>query len=292
MKNKALDIISKIIALCLCFVLFVMICMYIGLLIGPKLITKENVSTMINEVDIKEVLTTNKSDSLDKLYTIADNNNVDRQIVDGIINSHEFKTLISEYYGDVAEYLSSGVEGTTITADKIVQTVDDVLDRTSNELGITLTEEQRDNILTEVEENSTEIAKVFPTYDEMKQEIGEDDINIIRVLLGDTSKTVLLVMIIIVVLIIAVIRWSVYRFAIWTGVTTALAGGIFIAIGGLGNMAMNVITQEESATAIINLLKDSIFGIFVNYGLVTLVIGVIQMIYYFVMRNKLKEKNT
>lgn len=292
MKNKALDIISKIIALCLCFVLFVMICMYIGLLIGPKLITKENVSTMINEVDIKEVLTTNKSDSLDKLYTIADNNNVDRQIVDGIINSNEFKTLISEYYGDVVEYLSSGVEGTTITADKIVKTVDDVLDRTSNELGITLTEEQRDNILTEVEENSTEIAKVFPTYDEMKQEIGEDDINIIRVLLGDTSKTVLLVMIIIVVLIIAVIRWSVYRFAIWTGVTTALAGGIFIAIGGLGNMAMNVIMQEESATAIINLLKDSIFGIFVNYGLVTLVIGVIQMIYYFVMRNKLKEKNT
>lgn len=292
MKNKALDIISKIIALCLCFVLFVMICMYIGLLIGPKLITKENVSTMINEVDIKEVLTTNKSDSLDKLYTIADNNNVDRQIVDGIINSNEFKILISEYYGDVAEYLSSGVEVTTITADKIVQTVDDVLDRTSSELGITLTEEQRDNILTEVEENSTEIAKVFPTYDEMKQEIGEDDINIIRVLLGDTSKTVLLVMIIIVVLIIAVIRWSVYRFAIWTGVTTALAGGIFIAIGGLGNMAMNVIMQEESATAIINLLKDSIFGIFVNYGLVTLVIGVIQMIYYFVMRNKLKEKNT
>ena len=290
MKNKGLDVISKIVSLFLCFVLFVMICMYIGLLIGPKLISKDNVSTIVNDMDIKEVLTTSDSSSLDRLYTIADNNNVDRKIVDGIINSNEFKTLISEYYGDVAYYLSSGVEGTTITADKIVQTVDEVLDRTSKELGITLTEEQHDNILVEVEENSSEIANMFPTYDEMKSEISEEDMNVIRVLLGDSSKIVLLVMIIMVVLIIALVRWSIYRFAIWTGVTTVLAGGVFAAVGGLGNIAMNLILEEEYSTAIINLVKDNIFGTFVNYGLVVLLIGIIQMVYYFIMRNKFNKK--
>lgn len=289
MKNKGLDVISKIVSLFLCFVLFIMICMYIGLLIGPKLISKDNVSTIVNDMDMKEILNTNDSDSLDRLYTIADNNNIDRQIVDGIINSNEFKALISEYYGDVAHYLSSGQEGTIITADKIVQTVDEVLDRTAQELGITLTEEQHDNILVEVEENSSEISNMFPTYDEMKNEINEEDMNVIRILLGDSSKIVLFVMIIIVIAIIAIVRWSIYRFAIWTGVTTVLAGGVFASLGGLGNVAMKLILEEEYSTATIQLVKENIFGTFVNYGLVVLLIGTIQIIYYFMLRNKFNK---
>lgn len=289
MKNKGLDVISKIVSLFLCFVLFIMICMYIGLLIGPKLISKDNVSTIVNDMDMKEILTTNDSDSLDRLYTIADNNNIDRQIVDGIINSNEFKALISEYYGDVAHYLSSGQEGIIITADKIVQTVDEVLDRTAQELGITLTEEQHDNILIEVEENSSEISNMFPTYDEMKNEINEEDMNVIRILLGDSSKIVLFVMIIIVIAIIAIVRWSIYRFAIWTGVTTVLAGGVFASLGGLGNVAMKLILEEEYSTATIQLVKENIFGTFVNYGLVVLLIGTIQIIYYFMLRNKFNK---
>lgn len=289
MKNKWLDLISKIASLCLCFVLFVMISMYIGLLVAPNLITKDNVTTIINDIDMQEVLSANESNSLNQLYEIADNNNIDREIVNGVINSNEFKTLISNYYGDVTEYLLTGEEGDIITSNQIIDIFNSILDRTSNELGIALTEEQRDSILTQVEEKAPEIVEVFPTYEEISSEISEDDMNVVRVLLGNSSKTVLLIMIIIVILIIAVIRWSIFRFAIWTGVTTVLAGGVFIAIGGLGNIAMDLLLEEYS-TAIIELLKNDIFGIFINYGFMTLVIGVVQIIYYFVIRNRFNQK--
>lgn len=282
--NKGLDIVSKIVCVFISIILFFVICMYLSLSLVPKIINKENVTNIVKEVDAKDILENNETSVIDDLYEIADNSNIDRKVVNGIVNSKEFKELVGNYYGEIVDSLLYNGQMNDISSNQIISTVEDILDRSSSDLGYSITEEQRKIIMIQVEEKAPQIASFFPTYNQITEELNTQDIKAIQTVLGNDSKMILIVVIVVLFGIIALLRWSAYRFAIWTGTTTIVAGGFFVVIGLLGNSAILNLTTDQLSTTINSFLQTNVFNVIMNTGLMAVIIGIVQIIYYVIMK--------
>lgn len=287
--NKVLDVISKIISVVLSVILFALITIYLSLNVTSKIVTKENVATVVKETDIETVLKENNSNMMDELYEIADDNNVDRGVVDGVVNSKEFKELVGNYYGEMIEELLYEGKSAEITSEEIVNAVNDVLDRSANELGYNLSFEQRNNIINQVEEKADKVVKTLPSYEKVTKNLDTKDIEAIRIIFSNDHKTVLIVMMLIIVGIIALIRWSIYRFAMFSGTATVIAGGVFTIIGLLSNFVLSNISPSQISLALNNFIQNNIAGVILHTGIITIVIGIVQIVYYVIMRRVLDK---
>lgn len=288
--NKVIDIVSKIGCFFLSIILFFVICIFLSLEAVPKIVNKENVYNIVSDIDVESILNEHGSTAMNDLYKIADDNNVDRSVINGIANSNEFKELVGNYYGEMVEAILYDGVVKDITSEQIISTVEDVLDRTANDLGYTITEEQRNNIMSQVEEKAPQIASSLPTYDRVTKDLNNEDIKAIQTVLSNESRIVLIVTIIILATLIALFRWSIYRFAIWTGTTTIIAGGVFLVFGSAANIVFKDLGIEMLTNSINTFIQNGIFSTIINLGLVTVLIGVIQIIYYIVMNKKAVEK--
>lgn len=282
--KKVWNIISKVLSFILSITLFLGIVLYLVLTISTKVLTKENVKELVEYSNINEMLGDNLSDSL---YSIADDNNIDRGIIDGVVNSKEFKELLGEYSGSVVENILYGNEIKKITSTEIVNIVEKNLDTAANEMGYTLSKEQKEGILNEVDKVAKEAIANIDIEGNMTNE-ALNNIKVIRTIFSDTIKIVILVILIVIIVIIALINWSTYKFAIWIGIPTAISGAIFTALGyALGNM----ITITNYPQAFTDFIAKDISVIFSKSGVITLVIGIIEVVYYKAMKKFLSKGN-
>lgn len=282
--KKVLDILSKLGCLFLSIVLFFVLCIYLCLDLIPKIITKDNVKIIVNEVNIEGLINSADESLLDNLYQIAEENNMDKDIINEVISSDEFKEIFVNYYGEIVDAILYDGKTTQITSDSIMNAIDKSLDSAANNLGYTLTIDQKQIIMQQLEENINQIVDQIPTSEQLINEMGTENVKAIRDLFGNTTKIVLIAIMIIIVLIMALIRWSIYRFAIWSGVTTTLVGLIFIVLGSFFSDVFINANTETLSVVIQNLIENNILKIVTNLGTTTLVIGIAQIAYYFIIR--------
>ena len=98
-----------------------------------------------------------------------------------------------------------------------------------------------------------------------------------------TRISFVVIMIILFVIIMLLNKFS-YHFAIWTGVTTILSSIIYIIIGIAIKSIFDGSCFTNVSPDIVNLFANNIANIILTSGLVTLGLGVIQLIYYRVMK--------
>lgn len=286
--NKILNAIGIIVSLFLCLILFVVLVFYLCFYLTPKIVTKDNVSILVSELDIKEILGKEDYSVFDSLYEVAELNNIDKTVVDDIINSKEIKTLLGNHFGSLVDAFLYEKEPQNITANELLNSIGDILDRKSNELGYNLTIEQKNIILGVVEVNIDELVKIIPTYEDLTQDLVEEDKKNIQFIFGGGVSSILLFILVILVIAIILCRFSIYRFAIWTGVTTSLVGIIFTIIGEALKSMMPQMLNEIYSVNIITMIQNDIVNIITKTGFTVLIIGAVQIIYYFIIR-KTKE---
>lgn len=272
-----LKVLAKILSTLLSIVLLLGICTYLVLTISVKVVTKDNVKELVKYSNINEVLDSGFSNAF---YSIANDNNIDSGIIDGIVNSVEFKELIGEYTGSLVENVFYNTEVKKVTSSEIVEIARQNLDRAANEMGYTLSKEQKESILSEVDKVSKEFIENASLEDNLSSETL-NNIKIVRTIFSDKIRILVLVTILVITALIIVLNWSIYKFAIWIGIPTIISGGLVTAFGyAIGNM----ITITNYPEGLTNFISNNISPIFMKYGIIVLVIGIIEVIYYKVMK--------
>ena len=281
-----LDAISKIGCLILSIILFFLICIYLVLDLSPKIITKENVIALVSEISIKDLINIDQNETLNEVYLFAEENNIDKYVVDKVIDSKEFKDIIVNYYGEMFDFVFYGGKITNVNHKEIMDIID--IDEILN--NSILEEEQKDLIIDRIEELSIKLTKLFKNSEQIINELGNNNIESIRTVFGNNVKMIFIMFIIIVVLLMALLRWSIYRFAIWSGVTTTLIGTILVILGAyISDVVLNS-SQVLLTDSIKLIIKNNILKEVSNIGTTILIIGIVQIFYYFVMRNIFKTK--
>lgn len=272
-----LKVLAKILSTLLSIVLLLGICTYLVLTISVKVVTKDNVKELVKYSNINEVLDSGFSNAF---YSIANDNNIDSGIIDGIVNSTEFKELIGEYTGSLVENVFYNTEVKKVTSSEIVEIARKNLDRAANEMGYTLSKEQKESILSEVDKVSKEFIENASLEDNLSSETL-NNIKIVRTIFSDKIRILVLVTILVITALIVMLNWSIYKFAIWIGIPTIISGGLVTAFGyAIGNM----ITITNYPEGLTNFISNNISPIFMKYGIIVLVIGIIEAIYYKVMK--------
>jgi len=112
----------------------------------------------------------------------------------------------------------------------------------------------------------------------------EKEISSIRFFFGKGFQTILLIVIVILVVLIMIFRWSFYRFAIWTGITTIISGVFF---GGCASVLSSILKNEIGSQIpfqIIEMLDRNVFSIMTKTGLTVMVIGLVQVVYFYILK--------
>lgn len=278
--NKILDLFLRIVSFILCGILFFILIIYLGLNTFTRVVNTENVIKIVVSLDIKDVM---GEDFIYSLYEDFDENKVDRNIIEGIINDKDFKTLIGKILGNTIEVVLYDKDEPVITVNEIIYVVDKHIDKIS---GVNLTSDERSKILEDVKVEAQEMINSLSIEESLREELTEEDILLIRFIFGKTLQTFLLILSLLIIGIIALCRWSIYRFAIWTGVTTTVVGGSFIILCyGLSNLLL-IQNYIDIAPSILEVLNKYVLSTILNTGMMTLVIGIIQIIYYYVMKKR------
>ena len=282
--KKILNLVSQIGCLFLSLVLFCVICIFLILDLAPKIVTKENTKIIINEISTKELINNKEDSLLNGLYLMAKENNIDENVINAIFNSSEFKEMINNYYGEMVEAVLYDSEKPKLDSLKVTLAISKTLDKNTNELGFSISEEDKKIIIDYIKSNSEKIIELVPNYDEVVDNLGEESIDTLRTLFGGSIKIFVLIIIIIIVLFMALIRWSAYKFAIWSGISTAISGVLLRVLSSFFyDVAINTYNLNISIE-LQNLIKNNILTIISNLGNTTLIIGAVQIGYYFVMK--------
>lgn len=279
--NKVLDIISKLCCLILSLILFFVILFFMLLNVSTKVINKENIIQIFSNLDIEVI---NKSD-FDNIYEEYELKETDKQIVYGVINSKEFKELLGKHFGNVTELILYDKQNDKITRKEVMSIISNKMDYVANENGINLTYDEKQTLINLLEGKINEIVETLSNEEEILNEMTEKEISSIRFFFGKGFQTILLIVIVILVVLIMIFRWSFYRFAIWTGISTAISG-IFFA--GCTNVLSSIFRNEigdQISIQIIDILGKNIFSLMYDAGVFVIVLGIVQIMYYFILRN-------
>ena len=287
--NKLLDVTSKLFCLVLCVILFMVLFFYVSINIFNKIVTKDNIRVIVSSYDINDILSDELDDILEPLYETADVNEIDRTVIDGLINDIEFKELIGNHYGNFAESLFYNKDIKNITSDDIVNVFTSIISKKEVELGYNLTNEEKNIILKLVEENAAKIVDIIPSYGELTIKLTTKDIKSIQFLFSKNIQNILVVVMVIITIVIALFRWSIYKFAIWTGVTTASMGAIFIAISSSFRSMLETSLPTYFVPSMFDMLNTSVFGLITNVGSTLTAVGVVQIVYYFIIKASNKD---
>jgi len=282
--KKILNILSKLGCLFLSIVLFFFICIYLGLYLVPKMVTKENVKVLINEVPTEELIDNKEASLLDDLYKIAEENDIDKDLISEVINYKEFKEVITNYYSEMVEAVLYNETPPRLNAYSIINATEKTLESLGENLGYTITEEDKQIVMDYLNSNAERIIELVPTYDQVIESMGQEGIDALRTLFGNGVKTILIFIIVIILLTMALISWSVYKFAIWSGVATVVAGLIFIFTGAFFYDVVLNSNETVLSISIRNLIENNILKQFSNIGTTTAIIGAVQIAYYFIIR--------
>jgi len=278
--NKVLDIISKLCCLILSLILFFVILFFMLLNVSTKVINKENIIQIFSNLDIEVI---NKND-FDNIYEEYELKETDKQIVYGVINSKEFKELLGKYFGNVTELILYDKQNDKITRKEVMSIISNKMDYVANENGINLTYDEKQTLINLLEGKINEIVETLSNEEEILNEMTEKEISSIRFFFGKGLQTILLIVIVIIVALIMILRWSFYRFAIWTGITTIISGVFFT---GCASVLSSIFQNEmgvQNSLQIIDVLDKNVFSIIAKTGLIVIVIGLVQVIYYYILK--------
>jgi len=278
--NKVLDIISKLCCLILSLILFFVILFFMLLNVSTKVINKENIIQIFSNLDIEVI---NKND-FDNIYEEYELKETDKQIVYGVINSKEFKELLGKYFGNVTELILYDKQNDKITRKEVMSIISNKMDYVANENGINLTYDEKQTIINLLEGKINEIVETLSNEEEILNEMTEKEISSIRFFFGKGFQTILLIVIVILVVLIMIFRWSFYRFAIWTGITTIISGVFF---GGCASVLSSILKNEIGSQIpfqIIEMLDRNVFSIMTKTGLTVMVIGLVQVVYFYILK--------
>jgi len=275
--NKALDLISKIICFVLCLLLFCVLFVNLILNLVPQIINTRNIEELVVRLDSETIL---GKETYSELYQRCIDQGLDAVTIEKVLSLDEIKPIYGKLMGHATEFVLYGKNNNSITTSDIIGTVEKYLDKIVLEFKVKLTAEQRNAILEQVKDETGVMSQNLTLEDVTSEEFTASDLKTIQFLFGGTLQFLLWVVIAIIVLVIALFRWSIYRFAMWTGITTTITGVCFVLISiGIANVIV-MSNSFQVGNELLNFIQHNVLNPITKEGIIVTLIGAIQVGYY------------
>jgi len=276
-KNPLITVINMI----LCFMLFFIEIFYLTFFTINKGIKKEEVLNYINNIDIKEILTTTKiHDEIQKEI------NLDKETIDKIMSSPQIETYIKDNTKQLYLALFYKEEIPNITSNDIINLVNNNIDDIVGESNLEITEEKKQEIIELAKKLSHDIEANMTNIDEIKIEF-----NNYRKIISTTIPNILVVLIMITSTIIIIINRNSHDYLLWLGLPTLISGILFLIFALSLNGTLNFVQIDNSIYITINKWFSSIIKNLINTSAFTIIIGLISTIMYIILKLK-KQKDS
>ena len=281
--KKVLSILGGIICGIICIFLFGIQIGFITFTSVKTLITKDSISKIVNEIDVKEIISTSPTTTSD-IYGVFDTLGFSVEETDKILESNSFKSFLDDYlYNNIDNIIND--KDATLSYDAIVKLVDDV----ESETNLTLKNKQA--FLKLVQVKYPEIEKSLNISNYVKNNINESDLQVIRLILGNTITIVFIVLFIVTYLIMCLFRWSIYKPLIWYGITTVLSSFIMLqAFLGIAAVKSLITGDAKNFEFIISPILKVIKNKGLIVSLIMLALGIIMIVGFALIHKKMKEE--
>lgn len=281
--KKVLSILGGIICGIICIFLFGIQIGFITFTSVKTLITKDSISKIVNEIDVKEIISTSPTTTSD-IYGVFDTLGFSVEETDKILESNSFKEFLDEYlYNNIDNIIND--KDVSLSYDAIVKLVDDV----ESETNLTLKNKQA--FLKLVQVKYPEIEKSLNISNYVKNNINESDLQVIRLILGNTITIVFIVLFIVTYLIMCLFRWSIYKPLIWYGITTVLSSFIMLqAFLGIAAVKSLITGDAKNFEFIISPILKVIKNKGLIVSLIMLALGIIMIVGFALIHKKMKEE--
>jgi len=287
--NKIIDIVRKIACLFLSAILFFVICFYLMIELIPKLIVKDNVQILLNEIATETLIYNGENSFVEELNSEVLKINQEHDLLSEMINKDNFKGIISTYYAEMTEAILYNKKAPKLNSKALVKIMRKNFEDLIGNSDMSISLEEKTQIMEYIDSNADRIVEIVPTTSELFAQIGQENIDALRTLVGPLLKIIIIIIMLIIVSFVALVSWSSYKFAAWSGGTTVVAGvTVMLLPSFLYDVALNYMTITISAP-IKNLIENNILKTITTTGTVTIAIGAIQILYYFLMKKR-KEK--
>ncbi len=276
-------VLSKLLLILICITMFLNISLYLASYNLTRILTYDNIYEIFKDVDIIKVLEQNKKDNLTLLYEKTSKYNIDKTVVDKLLNSLSAKEVVAVYYGNLFNTFLYNKDKKPFNYSSLLTKYTDNLDIILSKFNYNITYSQKEDIISSIKLVTMDLEDIFKDNDI----VLDNDVNPFQLLFSNTLRWIFLIIIGICFIAIILLNKPIYLSFIWTGVTTSLASIIYLFIGIFLKNLFTIFPLEANAN-IINLIQNNMANTVLYSGIITLVIGIIEIIYYRVIK-KLKN---
>lgn len=281
--SKFLTFLSKLTAFILSTIFLFILIGLVALFLTENLFSKSNISTIIENVDLKEIKVSDNNEqktAFDYVYNYTSQLGLTKEATEELLKEEDVNKILTDYFSDIANFYLYGQDIPTYTKEQIMLDITKINNLLPAEKQISLTEEQ-------VEKTTEEINNLSETLT-TKQVLVNQESTFLT--FNDSylknAKIYMLISLIIIFFLIALIRFKLYSPLGWCGIPMIMVG-CFYMLFSLTKYAIKALeTSLEKYQYIIDLLSNSIFNKSLIYGIIILVIGLVMTIIYNVIRNK------
>ncbi len=282
--KKVLNIAGIVLCSITCLILFLLQIGFLSILPAKSLITKESVKGVINNVNIRELISESPKDASD-IYGAFDSLGFSVEETNEILDSYSFKEFLNNnIYGNINNILDKK----DINMD--FNELKTLMDNIEKEKGITF--ENKENFLKFAEDKYSSMKNEIDISNDINQSITPDLFEIIKFLASGVVFIIFAILFIVEYLKMCLFRWSFYKPLIWYGITTIISSFIMLQVF-LGSSIMNSINDgkiEKIMPIILPALKT-----FKNKGIIIsltmLLIGILMVVAFYFINKKIKSND-
>ena len=284
-----MKVVKGIISTILALIVIPIMMAFIVYLSANAILSKDNIEKVIKRVNVSDFLVDEDGEYTEAGKEIKEDlvkNGLPEEVFDEFINSKEITDFVSEYAGNVTEYVLRGKELEELNAEDISSLINDNVDTIVTKLKDKkvegyeeLTDEKVAEFKSHVNEISKEIADSIPSIkEEMEKSDVTDAIRIVRFIFSGVVYAILVGIILFLLIIIILLNLNKNSYLIWLGVIFMLSSAPLVLITKVMSYA-SIESNSKAVFSIIDLVTSKLsfysYGFFI-VGIIFIAIAIIS----------------
>lgn len=284
-----MKVVKGIISTILALIVIPIMMAFIVYLSANAILSKDNIEKVIKRVNVSDFLVDEDGEYTEAGKEIKEDlvkNGLPEEVFNEFINSKEITDFVSEYAGNVTEYILKGKELEELNAEDISNLINNNVDTIVTKLKDKkaegyeeLTDEKVAEFKSHVNEISKEIADSIPSIkEEMEKSDVTDAIRIVRFIFSGVVYAILVGIILFLLIVIILLNLNKNSYLIWLGVIFMLSSAPLVLISRVMSYA-SIESNSKAVFSIIDLVTSKLsfysYGFFI-VGIIFIAIAIIS----------------
>jgi hypothetical protein len=289
--SKFWNFLSKFTAFCLSTVFLFILIGLIAIFLGEKFVSTDNISTIIKNVDLKEVKLgdvdnkDNKETAFDYVYSYTSKLGLTEQETEQLLKKEEVNSIIAKYFGDISNFYLYGEDVPTYTKEEIMLDITKINNLLPAENQINLTDKG-------VEEATEEINNLSETLTTKQvQTSSETSFITFDQTYIKNAKIYMLISLVVIFCLIALVRFKLYSPLGWCGIPMVSVGCLYMLFSLTRYTVAALKDSFGKYEYIVSFLSKNMFNKSLIYGLIVFILGLIMTIAYNLIKDKRDYKD-